>query len=87
MGNPAEDHRRVGALRPGELTGGNIRMRTYTEKDIRRLEAGDLTDPVVTGTLRAAYRQNDPNEKGFVGLRRDPIANGIGTEDELRQPG
>ena len=45
--------------------------RTYTEEDIARLEAGDLTDPAVCSELLTAYYQNDtPRERRFR-LKRD----------------
>ena len=40
--------------------------RTYTEEDIAKLEAGDLTDPEVCSELLTAYYQNDtPRERRF----------------------
>ena len=43
-----------------------------TDADIAELEAGDLTDPSVTGALEAAYEAQDPSDTDevFLGVRR-----------------
>ena len=43
----------------------------YTEEDIARLEAGDLTDPDTCAKLIVAYHENDTATEEFWGFRRD----------------
>ena len=43
----------------------------YTEEDIARLEAGDLTDPATCAKLIVAYHENDTATEEFWGFRRD----------------
>ena len=43
----------------------------YTEADIARLEAGDLTDSDVCAKLVVAYHRNDTATDAFPGFRRD----------------
>ena len=44
----------------------------YTEEDIARLEAGDLTDRTVRSKLRTAYYQNDTSaERERLVIERD----------------
>lgn len=58
----------------------------YTEVDIGRLEAGELSDVGIIAQLREAYRQNDPEEEGICGgLRRDPTRSMHGTVEQLMQ--
>lgn len=47
-----------------------------TDADIAELEAGDLTDPSVTGALEAAYEAQDPSDTDelFLGGRRPSTA-------------
>ena len=55
----------------------------YSEADITWLESQDLTNPTVVTALRTAYRQNDPEERDFVGFRRGAHGYGWGTVREL----
>ena len=64
------------------LTKANVFTKRYTEADITRLEAGDLTDPMVLCALHRAYEQNDPAEVEFRGIRRDPST--FGSEATLK---
>ena len=43
----------------------------YSEEDIARLEAGDLTDPDTCAKLIVAYHENDTATEEFWGFRRD----------------
>ena len=43
----------------------------YTEEDIARLEAGDLTDSGICAKLIVAYHENDTATEEFWGFRRD----------------
>ena len=45
--------------------------KTYTEADIARLEADDLTDPQVGTELLNAYYQNEPAQRDRLSLQRD----------------
>ena len=45
--------------------------RRDTEKDIARLERGDLTDPAVCSELLRAYRRNDRTTDERLTLKRD----------------
>ena len=45
--------------------------RRYTEKDIARLERGDLTDPAVCSELLHAYCRNDRTTDERLTLKRD----------------
>ena len=65
------------------LTKFNIITRRYTDADIVALETSDLTDPMVVGALRDAYRQQDPDGGEFAGFRRDPSEGTFGDEPEL----
>ena len=47
------------------------RDRRYTEEDIAKLEAGDLTDPAVCSELLTAYYQNDTPRRRRFRLKRD----------------
>ena len=47
------------------------RDRMYTEEDIARLEASDLTDPAVCSELLSAYYQNDTPRGRRFRLKRD----------------
>ena len=48
-----------------------VSEKTYTEADIARLEAGDLTDPQVGAELVHAYFQNEPAQSDRVFFQRD----------------
>ena len=45
--------------------------RRYTEKDIARLDRGDLTDPAVCSELLRAYCRNDRTTDERLTLKRD----------------
>ena len=55
--------------------------RRDTEKDIARLERGDLTDPAVCSELLRAYRRNDRTTDERLTLKRDLDV----PEERLRQ--
>ena len=65
-------------------TGENVNQRSYTERDIERLEAEDVAEPLIRVALLNAYEQNDPVERP-VGLRANPGMWAYGTKSELEE--
>ena len=57
--------------------------RRFSEADIAQIEKEDLTDPWIVSMLASAYRQNDPEEREIVGIRREPSI--WGTKSELTE--